>query len=627
MLSRGTVAFALSCLAFISLFVAETSAKAVHRGFIRMQDGLFVDQECREFNFVGANAWRWAELASDEIPLSTPGNVLPSTAYLDDKGTEINPVLWAIRQLHKANVTVVRMFGGGVTPDVPMMVQPGTAGADGKTWPNGKYNWKLVDGLDRVIGWCRAHGIKVIISFVDNWSFADSKTSLLWAAGNVTGTALSPDEFFSNKLVMDYYKNFVSFIVNHVNNETGLQFKDDPTILGYNLMNEPRCNCAPEGVDMATGLATADAPGTDSDCANIVKCFPAVQAWVAEMAAFVKKLAPKQLLGVGDEGFATFLDNADSSDLVKTNPGSWSAITGDSVSLQATRGIDYHSTHMWVDDWGIAPELPEPYTGETGAPANPSDFAFHRKFLAARAMAAKIDKKPFVIEEFGKYISRPATSDAEIKALRDPWIEDIVKIANQSQSSDGPIVGVIMWKYGISPYHNNTDKNWVNVKDSTWTDIVAPTALSYNMRKTAVPNCRPAKGPSQEQGRGMSMMSSAPAVGKATTMAAVLNTHHWGRKLFSNGPEDAQLLSYVSSGLNMMAEQPGSSIRGVASLTQVTRGPRPCARACGSEALCTAFHYNPDLQECQLVQDAGLSASFDSEGWQTYWQEDIYDAQ
>lgn len=33
-----------------------------------------------------------------------------------------------------------------------------------------------------------------------------------------------------------------------------------------------------------------------------------------------------------------------------------------------------------VDDWGIAPELPEPYTGETGAPANPSDFTFHKCF-------------------------------------------------------------------------------------------------------------------------------------------------------------------------------------------------------------------------------------------------------
>lgn len=56
MLRRGVVAGAFACLAFISLFVTESSAKAVHRGFIRMQDGLFVDQECREFNFVGANA-------------------------------------------------------------------------------------------------------------------------------------------------------------------------------------------------------------------------------------------------------------------------------------------------------------------------------------------------------------------------------------------------------------------------------------------------------------------------------------------------------------------------------------------------------------------------------------------
>ena len=35
--------------------------------------------------------------------------------------------------------------------------------------------------------------------------------------------------------------------------------------------------------------------------------------------------------------------------------GDWSPITGDSFSLQSTRGIDYCSTHMWVDDWAVAP--------------------------------------------------------------------------------------------------------------------------------------------------------------------------------------------------------------------------------------------------------------------------------
>lgn len=39
------------------------------------------------------------------------------------------------------------------------------------------------------------------------------------------------------------------------------------------------------------------------------------------MAAFVKTIAPKQMIGVGDEGFATFINNADSQTLVDSNPG------------------------------------------------------------------------------------------------------------------------------------------------------------------------------------------------------------------------------------------------------------------------------------------------------------------
>mmetsp|Transcript_8368 Transcript_8368/g.25080 ORF Transcript_8368/g.25080 Transcript_8368/m.25080 type:complete len:630 (-) Transcript_8368:2224-4113(-) len=628
MAQRRVAAAICACLAVAAMSVGTADAKAVHRGFIRMQDGLFVDQECREFNFVGANAWRWVQLAANQYPLSTPGNEIPSTDYLDNNGKKINPVLWAIRQLHAANVTVVRLFAAGTDPTFAMIQKPGTAGADGKTWPNGKYNWDAVTGLDKVVGWCRAHGIKVILSFVDNWSFADSKTSLIWMAGNATGTRLSTDEFYSNKLVKDYYKNFVSFILNHVNKQTGLQFKEDPTILGYNLMNEPRCNCAPEEVSMSSGLAVRDSPG--SNCANIEKCFTDVQAWVKEMAGFVKSIAPKQLVGVGDEGFASFLNDADNADLVGTNPGSWSAITGDSVGLHSIVGIDYHSTHMWVDDWGVAPALPDPYTGATGAPANPADFTFHRKFLEARVAAARADGKPFVIEEFGKYISRPATSDAEIKALRDPWFQDIFDIAAESQKSDGPIKGLIMWKYGVSPYHNNTDKNWVNVKDTTWTDIVAPQGKVYNFRKTAVPNCRPATGKAQLEGRGISTMSTSPASGKVTTMSAVLKATHYGRKLLgrelrSDGPEDLHLSSYISYGLNMAAVKPGKPIPGVETLTKVSRGPAKCARACGEEELCTAFHYNKHVQECKLVQSQGTDAAFDSDGWQTYWQEDVFD--
>ena len=48
---------------------------------------------------------------------------------------------------------------------------------------------------------------------------------LVWAAGNATGQALAMDDFYSNTLTMNYYKNHVSFILNHLNKKTGLQFK------------------------------------------------------------------------------------------------------------------------------------------------------------------------------------------------------------------------------------------------------------------------------------------------------------------------------------------------------------------------------------------------------------------
>lgn len=46
--------------------------------------------------------------------------------------------------------------------------------------------------------------------------------------------------------------------------------QDDPTIIGWNLFNEPRCNCNPSVIDPSTGKITAEPAG--SNCGNIVKC-------------------------------------------------------------------------------------------------------------------------------------------------------------------------------------------------------------------------------------------------------------------------------------------------------------------------------------------------------------------
>lgn len=66
-----------------------------------------------------------------------------------------------------------------------------------------------------------------------------------------------------------------------------------------------------------------------------------------------------------------------------------------------------------------------------------------RKWLSTRSAQAQMDGKPFVVEEFGKYVPRPATSDADIARIRDPWFEDVFGIVEGSVKSGGPIHGAL----------------------------------------------------------------------------------------------------------------------------------------------------------------------------------------
>ena len=49
----------------------------------------------------------------------------------------MNPALWAIREMQQSNLTVLRVFGTGADPTFAFVTEPGTAGADGTTWPDG----------------------------------------------------------------------------------------------------------------------------------------------------------------------------------------------------------------------------------------------------------------------------------------------------------------------------------------------------------------------------------------------------------------------------------------------------------------------------------------------------------
>lgn len=76
--------------------------------------------------------------------------------------------------------------------------------------------------------------------------------------------ARDDDDFYSNAVVKGYYKNHVRKLLNRINTITRVEYKDDSTIIAWELMNEPRCKIDDSGntlnvSSIASGLKIAEA--------------------------------------------------------------------------------------------------------------------------------------------------------------------------------------------------------------------------------------------------------------------------------------------------------------------------------------------------------------------------------
>ena len=61
--------------------------------------------------------------------------------------------------------------------------------------------------------------------------------------------------FFNDTGARELYQNYVRYIIGRRNSRTGQLYRDDPTILAWDLINEPRCETW-----RASGSTSAAAP-------------------------------------------------------------------------------------------------------------------------------------------------------------------------------------------------------------------------------------------------------------------------------------------------------------------------------------------------------------------------------
>lgn len=163
----------------------------------------------------------------------------------------------------------------------------------------GTFEETSFEHLDYVIAEAGNRGIRVILPLVDNWGRSGMDRYVVWS-----DTASTHDDFYTDDQIQEWYRGFVEALLTRENTHTGREYREDPTILMWELANEPRYENDYEGF----------------------------LEWVEETAGFIHDLDANHLVSTG-------------SDVYQDEPYE---------EIHAIDGIDACSIHLWPQNWGRA---------------------------------------------------------------------------------------------------------------------------------------------------------------------------------------------------------------------------------------------------------------------------------
>ncbi|KAJ3206473.1 hypothetical protein HDU82_004501 [Entophlyctis luteolus] len=220
-------------------------------------------------------------------------------------------------------------------------------------------NATFFTNIDYTLSLAAKQGIKIILVLTNNWSDFGGMDVYTKAFGGTYH-----DTFYTDANVKAAFKQYISYLLNRVNTITGVAYKDDPTIFGWEIANEARC----------AGSSTS----ASSTCTSAT-----ITAWYDEISKYIKTIDTKHMVGTGDEGFGVASVPNSHSD----NTYAYIYVTSSGLNFTANlalSAIDFGTAHLYPGSWGLS-----------NATLDGNDW------INAHAVAAKSVGKPWLLEEFG----------------------------------------------------------------------------------------------------------------------------------------------------------------------------------------------------------------------------------
>lgn len=299
-----------------------------------------------------------------------------------------------------------------------LRVMAATEGPDSEPWrispaiqpEAGIYRDDLLRGLDRLLVEMHKRGMRAVVCLNNFWPWSGGMAQYLaWsgagsipypppqAGGSWDDYSLYTQQFYSTPTAVATANHFIETIIRRVNYYTGRHYSEDPTIMAWQLANEPRG----------------------------VRNTHAFNAWIDKTAALIKRLDKNHLVTTGSEGETP-----------------WPASAGnDFVLNHSSTFIDYATAHVWVENWGI-------YDPKAAERTYDKAVEFMRHYLAEHMAKAEKLKKPLVLEEFGIARDERSYSHFAKTSYRDRYYREVFNAVYESARAGSALAGSNFWAWG-----------------------------------------------------------------------------------------------------------------------------------------------------------------------------------